>query len=212
METFKDDVVTFKVENGMLDITVQQFSKYDRGVEICFSEPKHIPLKSQQSTILIPNGAESFMLLCMSTNDKGSTTTIRSQGYCLDEVNRLRAKDAYEFLRNKTFFVATIENGKPIQRPFGAIMWYEKKLYIVTSNTKNVYKQIIANPNISLCASESQGLRRWVRISGIAKKDDNRKAKKEMLTQNPILSKHYESADDKSMAIFYIDKPTVEFN
>jgi len=55
-----------------------------------------------------------------------------------------------DFLRNKTFYLATIKDNMPMLRPFGAIMQFENKLYFVTSTTKEVYKQIIKNPNICL--------------------------------------------------------------
>jgi len=117
-----------------------------------------------------------------------------------------------DFLKNKTFYLATIKDNMPILRPFGAIMEFENKIYFITSNTKKVYKQIIQNPNICICACDEN--RKWVRINGIAKQDHRKIAKQNMLNQNPVLleRKRYTSADDPTMALFYIGNMVVEFN
>jgi len=122
-------------------------------------------------------------------------------------------KEALQFLKERrTFYVATVEDGKPHLRPFGAIMEYEGKLYIVTSNTKNVYKQIVKNPSIALCACGEN--REWIRIEGTAKLDNRVTAKQKMLDDNPVLTqrKRYTSAEDPAMAIFCIDDAKIEFN
>lgn len=119
---------------------------------------------------------------------------------------------AVEFLRGKTFYVATIKDGKPIMRPFGAVAEFEGKLYISTANTKEVYKQIIANPHI--CISACGADREWVRISGEAKLDERTAAKQAMLDSNPILTerKRFTGTDDPTMAVFYINNMEVEFS
>lgn len=117
-----------------------------------------------------------------------------------------------DFLKNRTFYVATVEDGKPKVRPFGAIMEFEDKLYFVTTTTKEVYQQIIRNPSISICACDTN--RKWIRIEGIAKKDDRIVAKQKMLDDNPVLidRKRYTSAEDPTMAIFKIEGMTANFN
>ena len=119
--------------------------------------------------------------------------------------------EVLEFLKNKTFYLATAENNKPKIRPFGAVMEFENKIYFVTSNEKDVFKQIMNNPNISICACDLS--RRWARIEGIAKRDTRIDAKQKMLDENPVLTerKRYKSADDPVMEIFYIDDMIVSF-
>jgi len=52
-------------------------------------------------------------------------------------------KEAIEFLKHCTpFYLATIDGAKPQVRPFGAVCEYEDKLYILTENKKNVYRQM----------------------------------------------------------------------
>ena len=116
------------------------------------------------------------------------------------------------FLREtKTFFLATSDNGIPKVRPFGALAEYEGKIYFVTSNTKEVFKQIVANPNVCICACDNN--RKWVRIAGIAKFDKNPAAKQKMLNDNPNLLKlkRYSSAADPTMEVFYLDNLRAEF-
>jgi len=119
--------------------------------------------------------------------------------------------EVLDFLKNKTFYLATVENDKPKIRPFGAVAEFENKIYFVTSNTKQVFKQIIKNPNISVCACDDN--RKWVRIEGIAKQDNRIEAKQKMLDSNPILveKKLYTGAKDPAMAIFYIENMAVKF-
>ena len=45
----------------------------------------------------------------------------------------------------KTFYLATTEGDQAHVRPFGAVCEFEGKLYIVTNNQKDVYKQMKAN-------------------------------------------------------------------
>jgi uncharacterized pyridoxamine 5'-phosphate oxidase family protein len=52
-------------------------------------------------------------------------------------------KEVLDFLKkNNTFYVATVDGDKPAIRPFGAVTEINGKLYIVTNNKKDVYKQM----------------------------------------------------------------------
>ena len=119
---------------------------------------------------------------------------------------------AIEFLVGKTFFVATIKDGMPTMRPFGAVMKFENKLYFSTSNSKDVYKQIMACPNV--CISACGENRNWLRIHGKACIDNRIIAKQAMLDSNPVLltRKRFASANDPTMVVFYLDEIQVEFN
>ena len=119
---------------------------------------------------------------------------------------------AYDFLKDKTFYLATIDEGKPKLRPFGAIMELEDKLYFVTSKTKEVFKQITKNPNVCICTCDDN--RKWVRVEGTAIQYDSTAVKQKMLDDNPVLlaRKRYVDASDPSMAVFCIENMTVSFN
>lgn len=60
-----------------------------------------------------------------------------------------------------TFYIATNEADQPRVRPFGAICEFEGKLYIITNNKKNVYRQMMSNPKIEI-SGMNKGT--WIRV------------------------------------------------
>ncbi|WP_054739318.1 pyridoxamine 5'-phosphate oxidase family protein [Cellulosilyticum ruminicola] len=113
---------------------------------------------------------------------------------------------AYEYLKEVgTFFLATTEsNGQPRLRPFGAVAEFENKLYIVTNNQKEVYKQLLANPKAEICAMKNNT---WIRVCGQLKEDLRREAREAMMNANEFLSSMY-NVDDNLMAVFYFETAT----
>ena len=99
------------------------------------------------------------------------------------------------------FFIATIDNNKPKVRPFGVIEIYEDHLYIQTGKKKDVFKQIMDNNNVELCAFNNG---KWIRVSGKLILDDRVEVKKYMLDQNPELRTMYNENDDNT-AVLYFD-------
>ncbi|MBR6142994.1 MAG: pyridoxamine 5'-phosphate oxidase family protein, partial [Treponema sp.] len=60
-------------------------------------------------------------------------------------------KSVYDFIKAcETYYLATVEDGQPRVRPFGTINIFEGKLYIQTGKSKDVSKQIQANPKVEL--------------------------------------------------------------
>lgn len=52
-----------------------------------------------------------------------------------------------EELKNvKVFYVATVEDDQPRVRPFSSVAEFEGWAYLCTNNTKEIYRQITANP------------------------------------------------------------------
>ena len=79
-------------------------------------------------------------------------------------------KEVYDFLKKcGTYFLATAEGAQPRVRPFGTIDLFEDKLYIQTGKSKEVSKQITANPQIEICAFDGK---KWLRIEAKAVEDD----------------------------------------
>lgn len=117
--------------------------------------------------------------------------------------------DVYEFLKKEspTYFLATDDNGQPHVRPFGTVDLFEGKLYIQTGKKKDVYKQIIANPKVEICAWKGAD---WWRISGELVPDDRVEAKKHMLDAYPSLRKMYDENDDNT-AVLYFKSGTAKF-
>ena len=111
---------------------------------------------------------------------------------------------SFEFLKScEVFFLTTINGEVPASRPFGAVMEYEGNLYISTGNTKDVYKQLIQNPNIQIVALKKE-TREWIRINGKAIETKDLKEKRIMLEECPILSKRFDSEACEYFALFKI--------
>ena len=110
-------------------------------------------------------------------------------------------KEVQEFLKDAgVYYLATVENNKPKVRPFGTIEIFEDKLYIQTGKSKNVYKQILDNPNVELCAFKDG---KWIRLSGELVPDDRVEAKKDMLDKNPSLRGMYNENDDNTIVLYF---------
>jgi len=115
----------------------------------------------------------------------------------------------FNYLReNKVFYLATVDDHKPQVRPFGVVSIIDGKLYIQTSRTKDVYKQMIKNPNIAICTMGKDGT--WLRISATAVEDYNLDKIQQFLDDNPELKELY-SADDGKCTIFYLKNATCSF-
>ena len=114
-----------------------------------------------------------------------------------------------QFLKDAgTYYLATVEGDQPRVRPFGTINLFEGKLYIQTGKSKNVSKQIHANPKTELCAFKD-GV--WVRIACELVEDDRREARVSMLDAYPQLRGMY-SEDDGNTEVFYLKNAVATFS
>jgi len=101
--------------------------------------------------------------------------------------------DVYNFLKKcNTYYLATVEDGKPKVRPFGTIDLFEGGLYIQTGKKKEVSKQIHNNPYIEICAFIEGS---WIRLACKAIEDIRYEAKKHMLDAYPSLRGMYDEND-----------------
>ena len=106
-----------------------------------------------------------------------------------------------EFLKKAgTYFLATVDGDQPRVRPFGTALLYEGRLYIQTGKSKNVSKQLAANPKAELCAVKDGA---WLRVSGELIEDDRREVKVAMLEKYPELKAMY-SPDDGNTQVLYL--------
>ncbi len=109
----------------------------------------------------------------------------------------------YEFLKNaQTYYLATVDGDKPRVRPFGTIDIFEGRLYIQTGKSKNVSKQLQANPNAEICAFANG---KWLRVAGTLVRDDRREAKVHMLDAYPELKAMYSADDDNTEVLYFKD-------
>ena len=110
-------------------------------------------------------------------------------------------KEVWDFLKDAgVYYLATVDNDKPRVRPFGTAEIYNDHLYIQTGKKKDVYRQIMKNSNVELCAFKDG---RWIRVSGNLITDDSVEAKKDMLDKNPDLRSMYDENDDNTIVLYF---------
>ncbi len=107
-----------------------------------------------------------------------------------------------------TYYLATVEGDQPRVRPFGTANIFEGKLYIQTGKSKNVSKQIHANPKVEICACKGP---EWLRVACTLVEDDRVEARQAMLDAYPSLQGMY-SADDGNTEVFYLKDATAVFS
>ena len=111
--------------------------------------------------------------------------------------------EVYEFLKKcGTYYLATVEGDQPRVRPFGTVDIFEDKLYIQTGKSKDVSKQIQANPKVELCAFAGG---KWLRVAGRLVRDDRVEAKRHMLDSYPQLKAMYSAEDDNTEVLYFTD-------
>ena len=115
----------------------------------------------------------------------------------------------YDFLKAAgTYYLATAEGDQPRVRPFGTVDIFEDKLYIQTGKSKDVSKQIQANPKVELCAFAGG---KWLRVAGRLVRDDRVEAKRHMLDSYPQLKAMY-SAEDDNTEVLYLKDASATFS
>jgi uncharacterized pyridoxamine 5'-phosphate oxidase family protein len=119
-------------------------------------------------------------------------------------------KEIVEFLsKNMPFYVATVDGDAPRARPFGFVMEHEGKLYFAMNNKKEVYRQLVANPNIEIVATAAD--MNWARISGKAVFDGSMAAKERAFEVMPAFKDMYQSPDNPIFEVFYLTGAKAEY-
>jgi uncharacterized pyridoxamine 5'-phosphate oxidase family protein len=114
-------------------------------------------------------------------------------------------KEVGKFLsENPMGFMATVENGEPRVRPFGFMFEENGKFYFCTNNTKEVYRQLTANPVAEFSTVSSTFV--WVRLRGSIKFTEDIKVKEKILAGNEMVKSIYLRADNPIFKVFYIEQ------
>lgn len=112
-------------------------------------------------------------------------------------------EEVYKFLKEaETYYLATVDGDQPRVRPFGTANIFEGKLYIQTGKSKDVSKQIQANPKVEICAFKNG---EWLRVAGTLVRDDRVEAKAHMLDAHPQLKAMYSAEDDNTEVLYFKD-------
>ena len=104
---------------------------------------------------------------------------------------------------SKIFYLATVEGDKPHVRPLGSHKLVNDKLYFLVGDFKNVYKQLLANPNCELVSVKNGGAE-WLRISGKVIFEKDFIISDQMMNDSPDLKALYAKNGWKSMT-FHIE-------
>lgn len=115
-------------------------------------------------------------------------------------------KKVVEFLNeNPVQYLATVgRDGKAKCRPFMFSGEIDGKLWFCTNNQKDVYKDMLENPEIQISVSSPKY--EWIRLSGKAVFENNMEVKK-ICIENPIVKSQYKTADNPIFEVFYIENP-----
>lgn len=101
---------------------------------------------------------------------------------------------AFEFLsKHKEVALATVEANKPKIRVFQIMRQEGHTLFFATAPHKEVYRQLLENPNIELLAMEGN---LSVRITGRALFDVSDEIAREIYASNPVLPRLYKQYTD----------------
>lgn len=121
-------------------------------------------------------------------------------------------QDVLKFLTdNPTFYLATVTPEGPRVRPFGFIMEDGGKLYLTTSNQKDIFQQLQADPRIELSATSADG-GSWIRVKGKAVFDTRREIAEKAFKQAEFFTPMYQSPDNPILEFFYIDDGEAVFS
>ena len=119
-------------------------------------------------------------------------------------------QEIHEYLKEcGTFFFGTVDGDAPVIRPLGFQMLHEGELYFGIGTFKNAYKQLVANPNVYLCAMKPDGSG-WIRVSGRAVVDDDPALVDACFEILCDLKQLYET-NGWEMGIFHLEDATATF-
>lgn len=107
----------------------------------------------------------------------------------------------HDFLKKVgTYYLATVDGNKPRVRPFGTIHFFEGRLYIQSGKSKDVAKQIAANPNVEISAFDGES---WIRVSAALVEDNRIEAQESLLAAYPSLRDRY-TVGDSNNVVYYL--------
>jgi len=116
-------------------------------------------------------------------------------------------KKVYDFLEKAgTFYLATVEGDQPRVRPYGAMLYYEDKIYIMAFGKTNATCQIAANPKAEICAFKGQTLR----IECTLVEDNRAAVGKALVDKMPVL-KPALGENGENGVMYYLKDATATF-
>ncbi len=116
-------------------------------------------------------------------------------------------KTVFDFLQKAgTFYLATVEGDQPRVRPYGAMLFFEEKIYIMAFGQTNATRQIAQNAKAEICAFKGQTLRIECRLV-----EDNRpEVGKALVDKMPVL-KPMLGENGEQGVMYYLADATATF-
>lgn len=113
-----------------------------------------------------------------------------------------------EFMNEaKVFFLATVEDNKPKNRPLGFHLLKDDKLYFGVGNQKDVYKQMVENPYVEIVALVETD---FLRYYGKAVFEETYDFSDSIVDGNEFLQSIYNDETGFKLAIFHLEDATAE--
>lgn len=116
-------------------------------------------------------------------------------------------KKVFDFLQSAgTFYLATVEGDQPRVRPYGAMLLFEGKIYIMAFGQTNATRQIARNQKAEICAFKGQTLRIQCKLI-----EDNRpEVGKALVEKMPVL-KPALGENGENGVMYYLTDATATF-
>ena len=115
----------------------------------------------------------------------------------------------YDFLeKSGSFYLATVEGDQPRVRVYGAILFFENKIYIMAFGETNATHQLAVNPKAEICAFKGQTLRIECKLI----KDDRPEVSKAMAEKMPQLKPLFGENGETGMMYYLTDATATFFN
>ena len=105
-----------------------------------------------------------------------------------------------------TFFLATVDGDKPKVRPLGLHFEMDGKVLFGIGDFKNVYRQLVKNPNTEIVACKPNG--HWLRYTGKAVFETDPKYAEAFLEMMPMLRGIYNDQTGHKMMVFHLENAT----
>ena len=116
-------------------------------------------------------------------------------------------KKVYDFLEKAgTFYLATVEGDQPRVRPYGAMLYFEDKIYIMAFGKTNATRQIADNEKAELCAFKGLTLRIECRLVEDSRPEVGRALVDKMPVLKPALGENGENG-----VMYYLKDATATF-
>jgi len=97
-------------------------------------------------------------------------------------------------------FIATVKGNEPKVRAFQYQFEQGDGLWFCTARSKDVFKQLQANPAVEICAVKQDMT--WLRVSGNVSFEDSFPVKERILAEQPLIKGIYGTPDNPDFTVF----------